>query len=165
MADLSGHEAGNGGYSQRKPTACPRVSSTRREKLRFLGLDVHAETIAVAVAEPDGEVRSLGTIANREESVRKLIKIDPDALTIDLGDLTLRSIPSFPNQRSGGRIVGDSISPRIRFPRLADSTAAQIASANRSIARLVRLRNSAGSISSSSIKHSSPPSSTPSTLA
>ena len=27
-----------------------------REKLRFLGLDVHAETIAVAVAEPNGEV-------------------------------------------------------------------------------------------------------------
>jgi len=26
-----------------------------REKLRFLGLDVHAETIAVAIAEPDGE--------------------------------------------------------------------------------------------------------------
>jgi transposase len=45
-----------------------------REKLRFLGLDDHAETIAVAVAEPDGEVRSLGTIANREESIRKLIK-------------------------------------------------------------------------------------------
>jgi transposase len=45
-----------------------------REKLRFLGLDVHAETIAVAVAGPDGEVRSLGTIANREESIRKLIK-------------------------------------------------------------------------------------------
>ena len=44
-----------------------------REKVRFLGLDVHAETIAVAVAEPDGEVRSLGTIANREDSIRKLI--------------------------------------------------------------------------------------------
>ena len=44
-----------------------------REKLRFLGMDVHAETIAVALAEPDGEVRSLGTIANREESVRKFI--------------------------------------------------------------------------------------------
>ena len=27
-----------------------------REKLRFLGLDVHADTIAVAVAEPDGRV-------------------------------------------------------------------------------------------------------------
>ncbi len=45
-----------------------------REKVRFLGLDVHAETIAVAVAEPDGEVRSLGTIANREDSIRKFIK-------------------------------------------------------------------------------------------
>jgi transposase len=45
-----------------------------REKLRFLGLDVHAETIAVAVAEPDGEVCSLGTIANREDSIRKFIK-------------------------------------------------------------------------------------------
>jgi transposase len=45
-----------------------------REKLRFLGLDVHAETIAVAVAEPDGEVRSLGTIANREDSIRKFIR-------------------------------------------------------------------------------------------
>ena len=32
------------------------------EKLRFLGLDVHAETIAVAVAEADGSVRNLGTI-------------------------------------------------------------------------------------------------------
>ena len=36
-----------------------------KEKLRFLGLDVHAETIAVAVAEPEGEVRSLGTIPRR----------------------------------------------------------------------------------------------------
>jgi len=45
-----------------------------KNKVRFLGLDVHAETIAVAIAEPDGEVRSLGTIANRAESVRKLVK-------------------------------------------------------------------------------------------
>src|SRR6266702_4697453 len=45
-----------------------------KEKLRFLGLDVHAETIAVAIAEPDGEVRSLGAIPNRLESIRKLIK-------------------------------------------------------------------------------------------
>jgi hypothetical protein len=44
------------------------------KKVRFLGLDVHADTIAVAVAEPDGEVRSLGIIPNREESVRKLVK-------------------------------------------------------------------------------------------
>jgi transposase len=39
-----------------------------------LGLDVHAETIAVAVAEADRVVRSLGMIANREESIRKLIR-------------------------------------------------------------------------------------------
>jgi transposase len=45
-----------------------------KNKVRFLGLDVHAETIAVAIAEPDGEVRSLGTIANRAESIRKLVK-------------------------------------------------------------------------------------------
>jgi len=45
-----------------------------KEKVRFLGLDVHAETIAVAVAEADGSVRSLGTIANRAEPIRKLVK-------------------------------------------------------------------------------------------
>jgi transposase len=44
------------------------------KKVRFLGLDVHAETIAVAMAEPEGEVRSLGIIPNREESIRKLLK-------------------------------------------------------------------------------------------
>lgn len=45
------------------------------KNVRFIGLDVHAQTIAVAVAEPGGgEVRSLGMIANRMESVRKLIR-------------------------------------------------------------------------------------------
>jgi transposase len=44
-------------------------------KVRFVGLDVHAETIAVAVAEPDnGEVRSLGIIPNREDAIRKLVR-------------------------------------------------------------------------------------------
>jgi len=42
-------------------------------KIRFVGLDVHADTIAIAVAEPSGEVRSFGVIANRPESVRKLM--------------------------------------------------------------------------------------------
>jgi transposase len=45
-----------------------------KAKVRFLGMDVHAETISVAVAEAGGELRSLGTIANRAESIRKLIR-------------------------------------------------------------------------------------------
>ena len=44
------------------------------KKVRFIGLDVHADTIAVAVAEPGGDVRSLGVIPNGPESIRKLIK-------------------------------------------------------------------------------------------
>lgn len=43
-------------------------------KIRFVGLDVHANTISVAVAEPNGEVRSIGTIPNRLESVRKMVQ-------------------------------------------------------------------------------------------
>lgn len=46
-----------------------------KKATRFVGLDVHAETIAVAVAElgRGGEIRSLGTIPNRPEAVRKLV--------------------------------------------------------------------------------------------
>ena len=44
------------------------------KRIKFVGLDVHAETIAVAVGEQGGEVRSLGVIPNREESIRKLVK-------------------------------------------------------------------------------------------
>jgi transposase len=41
---------------------------------RFVGLDVHAATIAVAVAEPEGEVRTLGIIPNEPDAVRRLVK-------------------------------------------------------------------------------------------
>src|SRR5262245_53277646 len=52
----------------------PHAKEPAMSNVRFIGLDVHAETIAVAVAEPDGEVRSVGVIANRAESIRKLVK-------------------------------------------------------------------------------------------
>jgi transposase len=45
-----------------------------KKTVRFLGLDVHAETIAVAIAEPDGSVRNIGSIANRAEAIRKMVK-------------------------------------------------------------------------------------------
>src|SRR6266436_4069861 len=41
-----------------------------KKNIRFIGLDVHAETIAVAVAEANGEARSLGIIPNRAEADR-----------------------------------------------------------------------------------------------
>jgi transposase len=44
------------------------------KRVKFVGLDVHAETIAVAVAEQGEEVRFLGVLPNREESVRKLVR-------------------------------------------------------------------------------------------
>jgi len=50
------------------------VKNSTRADL-YVGLDVHAASIAVAVAEAEGgEVRSLGVIPNRAESVRRLVK-------------------------------------------------------------------------------------------
>jgi transposase len=45
-----------------------------KKTTRWVGLDVHAETIAVAVAEKDGTVQSVGTVPNRPESIRGLFK-------------------------------------------------------------------------------------------
>lgn len=41
---------------------------------RYVGMDVHASTIAVAVVEGRGVPRSLGVIENRPEAVRRLVK-------------------------------------------------------------------------------------------
>ena len=40
---------------------------------RYVGMDVHAETIAVAIVEGRKVARSLGTIPNRPEAVRRLL--------------------------------------------------------------------------------------------
>jgi transposase len=42
--------------------------------IRHVGFDVDSEKIAVAVAEPSGEVRSLGAIPYREDALRRLVK-------------------------------------------------------------------------------------------
>jgi transposase len=44
-----------------------------KKKLRYVGLDVHVDSITVALAEEGEEPRSLGAIPNTSESVRKLI--------------------------------------------------------------------------------------------
>lgn len=41
---------------------------------RYIGLDLHAETITVAVAETSGEIRALGKIPNRPESIARMVK-------------------------------------------------------------------------------------------
>jgi transposase len=41
---------------------------------RFVGLDVHASTVAVAVAEGRQQVRSVGTVDNRAESVARMLQ-------------------------------------------------------------------------------------------
>jgi hypothetical protein len=66
---MHGFEARSGELAGRSAHDLPLA-----EKLRFLGMDVYAQTIAAAIAKPDDEVRSLGTIPNRMESVRKLLK-------------------------------------------------------------------------------------------
>ena len=43
-------------------------------QVRRIGLDVHAATIAVAVAKPDGEVRALEVIPNQADSLLRLVK-------------------------------------------------------------------------------------------
>src|SRR6202521_2472324 len=60
--------------SWRLNNAEPHAKEPVMSKVRFIGLDVHADTIAVAIAKPSGEVRSVGVIPNRPESIRKLVK-------------------------------------------------------------------------------------------
>lgn len=42
--------------------------------IRFLGLDIHADSISIAIADANGEVRRHGMIPNRIEAIRRTMK-------------------------------------------------------------------------------------------
>ena len=45
-----------------------------KNSIRYVGLDVHQETIAVAVCEQDGSASSLGTIPNEPDAIARLLR-------------------------------------------------------------------------------------------
>ncbi len=51
---------------------------------RYVGMDVHAATISVAVAEGRGVVRSVGEIPNRPEAIERLLKKLGDLSTLQV---------------------------------------------------------------------------------
>lgn len=95
------------------------------EPTMYVGLDVHQETMAVAVAEEGGEPHSLGSIPNRPEAVAKLMRRwpAPERLRVcyeagpcgyglyrqltELGVACLVVAPSLVPTRAGDRIKTD----------------------------------------------------------
>lgn len=131
---------------------------------RYIGLDVHAATIAVAISEGRGEVRSLGEIPNRPEAVQKLLKKlgDPAKLhvcyeagptgyvlywqLVKLGVQCEVIAPSLVPVKSGDRVKTDrrDAEKLARALRAGDLTAVFVPSAEHEALRdLVRAREAA----------------------
>jgi transposase len=49
------------------------MNMMHHRRVRYIGLDVHKATIAVAIAEEEGPPSSYGTLANDLDAVRKLM--------------------------------------------------------------------------------------------
>lgn len=137
-----------------------------KKSTRYVGLDVHAQTIAIAVAEGgrDGEVRSLGTIPNTPEAVRKAVKklgpVENLAVCYEAGpcghvlywqltELGVRCevvAPTLVPMRSGDRVKTDrrDAEKLARCYRSGDLTAVWVPDAEHEALRdLVRARESA----------------------
>jgi transposase len=98
-----------------------------RNKLRYVGLDVHVDSITVAVADEKDEPRSLGAIPNTSEAVRKLVaRLGPCAtlrvcyeagqcgfvlywLLHEMGVTCAVIAPSLIPQRTGERVKTDRL--------------------------------------------------------
>jgi transposase len=98
-----------------------------RTKLRYVGLDVHVDSITVAVVDDGSEARSLGTIPNTAEAMRKLIaRLGPsERLRVcyeaglcgfvlywqlhEMGVYCAAIAPSLIPQRSGERVKTDRL--------------------------------------------------------
>jgi transposase len=62
-------------FVQPQARKAPLSRQVMKQFSKCIGLDVHTETIAVAVAEGDGgEVRFFGEIVNTPEALDKLVK-------------------------------------------------------------------------------------------
>ena len=60
------------------------MQGVARNERRFVGLDVHTETITVAIATKDGDVHSIGSIPNRPESIKRLVTKLADGICVVL---------------------------------------------------------------------------------
>lgn len=131
------------------------------DQLTHIGLDVHKDTIAVAVLRPGGSEVDERVIPNTPEAIRKLLRRyrDPDALRIcyeagPSGYDTHRTVaslglscdviaPSLIPRRSGARVKTDRIDARnlARLHRAGELTCVRVpTSAEEAVRDLIRVR-------------------------
>jgi hypothetical protein len=73
------------------------VKMMHHRRLRYIGLDVHCATIAVAFAEEEGLPSNHGTIANEPSSIRKLmVKLGGRAVGLSRTDKVVDRAASAP---------------------------------------------------------------------